>query len=35
MIPRKYEGETVVILATGPSLNKDQKQKLLNNNEYT
>jgi len=24
MIPRKYDGETVVILATGPSLNEDQ-----------
>ena len=24
MIPRKYEGETVVILATGPSLNEEQ-----------
>lgn len=24
MIPRKYDGETVVILATGPSLNEEQ-----------
>ena len=24
MIPRKYEGETVVILATGPSLSEEQ-----------
>lgn len=28
MIPRKYEGETVVILATGPSLNEEQVNRV-------